>query len=319
MENKLLEVKDLRIYYKSVWGDYKSVDGVSFSVYRSEVFSIAGESGCGKSTLVEGILGLIRPPGYIPNSSSEVIFEGKDLLKLSNEELRKIRWTKLAYIPQGAMNSLNPVIKIEEQMIDAILDHVNISKEKAKELAISKLKEVGLPIEVANMYPHELSGGMKQRVIIATAIALKPSLVIADEPTTALDVVAQKGILQLLRSLKEDYGITVIVVSHDMAAHAQVADRIAIMYAGKIVEIGSVYEIFKEPLHPYTKGLISSIPTIGKSYIRGIPGLAPSPLNWPSGCRFNPRCSNATNVCSEIEPPLKEVNPGRYVACHLYR
>jgi peptide/nickel transport system ATP-binding protein len=169
------------------------------------------------------------------------------------------------------------------------------------------------------MYPHELSGGMKQRVIIATAIALKPILIIADEPTTALDVVVQKGILQLLESLKEKYGMTVIVVSHDMAAHAQIADRIAIMYAGKVMEIGSIYDMFEQPLHPYTKGLISAIPAIGKKYVKGIPGLAPSPLNWPQGCRFHPRCPHAMDICSEVEPTMKEVSPERHVACHLYQ
>jgi len=312
----VLEVRNLKVYYKSIWGDYKSVDGVSFNVYGNEVFSIAGESGCGKSTLVDGILRLIEPPGYIP--SGEVIFEGVDLLKLPEKELRKIRWRKLAYVPQGAMNSLNPVIRIEEQMVDAIVDHSDMDKEEARKLALSMLKEVGLPSEVAKMYPHELSGGMKQRVIIATAIALKPRLVIADEPTTALDVVVQRGILQLLRRLKEDYGMTVIVVSHDMAAHAQIGDRIAIMYAGKIVEIGSIYDIFEDPLHPYTKGLISAIPAIGKKYIKYIPGLAPSPLNWPPGCRFHPRCPHATDICSKIEPPIREISSGRYVACHLY-
>lgn len=312
----VLEVKNLRVYYKSIWGNYKSVDGVSFKVYENEVFSIAGESGCGKSTLVDGILRLIKPPGYIP--SGEIIFEGVNLLKLPEEQLREIRFKKLAYIPQGAMNSLNPVIRVEEQMIDAILDHGDVDKDEARDLALSMLKEVGLPVEVAKMYPHELSGGMKQRVIIATAIALKPKLVIADEPTTALDVIVQKGILQLLKRLKEEYNMTVIVVSHDMAAHAQIADRIAIMYAGKIVEIGSIYDIFEDPLHPYTKGLISAVPSIGKEYVKGIPGLAPSPLNWPSGCRFHPRCNYAMDICSKIEPDLKEVKPGRWVACHLY-
>ncbi len=313
---EILKVKDLKVYYNSIWGDYKSVDGVSFTVYKGEVFSIAGESGCGKSTLVDGILKLIKPPGYIP--SGEVIFENKDLLKLSDKEIREIRWTKLAYIPQGAMNSLNPVLKIEEQMIDAIIDHVNMRREEARQIAISKLKEVGLPVEVAEMYPHELSGGMKQRVIIATAIALKPKLIIADEPTTALDVVAQKGILQLLRSLKENFGMTVIFVSHDMAAHAQIADMIAIMYAGKIIEIGSIHEVFEESAHPYTKGLISSIPAIGRSYVKSIPGLAPSPLYWPPGCRFHPRCSYATEKCRSVEPSLNEASVKRYVACHLY-
>jgi len=312
----ILEVDNLRVYYRSVWGDYKSVDGVSFKAYRNEVLSIAGESGCGKSTLVEGILRLVKPPGYIP--TGKVIFEGIDILRVPEEELRRIRWSKLAYVPQGAMNSLNPVIKVEEQMVDAIIDHGGMDKEKAKEVALLMLKEVGLPIEVADMYPHQLSGGMKQRVIIATAIALKPSLVIADEPTTALDVVVQRGILQLLRMLKENYRMTVIMVSHDMAAHAQVADRIAIMYAGKIVEVGSISQVFEDPLHPYTKGLISAIPAIGKKYVKGIPGLAPSPLNWPSGCRFHPRCQHAIELCVKVEPPMREVERERFVACHLY-
>lgn len=310
----VLEVQDLKVYYESVWGGYKAVDGASLKAYRNEVFSIAGESGCGKSTLVDGILRLVKPPGYIP--SGRVIFEGTNLLEIPEDELRGIRWVKMAYIPQGAMNSLNPVIRVEEQMTDAIIDHGSMNKEEARELAISMLKEVGLPVEVARMYPHELSGGMKQRVIIATAIALKPILIIADEPTTALDVIVQKGILELLRSLKEKYGMTVIVVSHDMAAHAQVADRIAIMYAGKVVEIGSIYDLFEEPLHPYTKGLISAIPAIGKKYVKGIPGLAPSPLDWPQGCRFHPRCPHAKDICGEVEPSMKEVGPGRHLACH---
>ncbi|MEM2027741.1 MAG: ABC transporter ATP-binding protein [Candidatus Bathyarchaeia archaeon] len=312
----ILEVDDLRVYYKSIWGDYKSVDGVSVRAYKNEVLSIAGESGCGKSTLIEGVLRLVKPPGYIP--TGKVIFDGIDILRIPEEDLRRIRWSKLAYVPQGAMNSLNPVIKVEEQMVDAIIDHSGMDKEKAREVALSMLKEVGLPVEVADMYPHQLSGGMKQRVIIATAIALKPSLVIADEPTTALDVVVQRGILQLLRMLKENYHMTVIMVSHDMAAHAQVADRIAIMYAGKIVEVGSISQIFEEPLHPYTRGLISAIPAIGKKYVRGIPGLAPSPLNWPSGCRFHPRCQHATELCVKVEPPMREAERERFVACHLY-
>ena len=316
MSEDLLEVEDLRVYYKSIWGDYKSVDGVSFKAHRNEFLSIAGESGCGKSTLVEGILRLVKPPGYIP--TGKVIFEGTDILKISEEDLKKIRWAKLAYIPQGAMNSLNPVIKIKEQMLDAIVDHSNMDEDEAEELALSTLKEVGLPVEVMEMYPHQLSGGMKQRVIIATAIALKPSLVIADEPTTALDVIVQRGILQLLRMLKEKYHMTVIMVSHDMAAHAQVADRIVIMYAGKVVEMGPLYDIFEKPLHPYTKGLMSSIPAIGKKYVKGIPGLAPSPLNWPPGCRFHPRCPYAMDICAKVEPPLKEISSGRFVSCYLY-
>jgi peptide/nickel transport system ATP-binding protein len=313
----ILEVKNLKVYYKTIAGDAKVVDDVTFSVYHGEIFGIAGESGCGKSTLVEGVYRIVKPPGYI--AGGEVLFEGVDLLKLSEEEMRDIRWKKMAYIPQGAMSSLNPVLRVEEQMIDAILDHSNISKEEALEIAKKSLSELGLPEVVLRMYPHELSGGMKQRVIIATAYALRPDLIIADEPVTALDVVSTREVLQTLRELRDKYGATVMLVAHDMAVHAEIDDRLAVMYAGKVIEIGSVTDIFYDPLHPYTKGLIDSIPSIAKKkLIRGIPGIAPSPLNWPSGCRFHPRCPYARDICKAEEPELKEVKPDHLVACHLY-
>ena len=317
MVEEILRVEDLRVYYKSIWGDYKVVDGVTFSVNREEILGIAGESGCGKSTLVEGILRLIKPPGYI--KSGRIIFEGIDLLKLPEEEMRKIRWKKLAYVPQGAMNSLNPVLRVREQIIDAILDHENMPEEKAEQLALEALKAVGLPPEVMDMYPHELSGGMRQRVCIAAAITLKPDLVIADEPVTALDVVMLRAVLETLRRLRDQYRITVMMVAHDMAVHAEITDRLVVMYAGKVVEIGDTVKIFDDPLHPYVKGLIESIPSIGvKKKIKGIPGLHPSPLNWPPGCRFHNRCPKAMDICKKKEPPLIEVEPGRFVACHLY-
>ena len=313
----ILAVEDLEVYYKSIYGDVKSVDGVSFSVNPREIFGIAGESGCGKSTLVEGVLRVIATPGYI--KTGKILYKNTDLLSLGDEELRKLRWRELSYIPQGSMNSLNPVLRVEEQMVDAITSHSDIPKEEAREMAIARLKEVGLPVEVARMYPHELSGGMKQRVIIGTAILLKPSLVVADEPVTALDVVVQKGVLQSIANLRDNYGIAVIFVAHDLAAHAEIVDRLAIMYAGKIAETGSVYNIFEDPLHPYTQLLVAAIPSIEKEVVEGIPGLAPSPLNWPSGCRFHPRCPHAMPICSTEEPPLEEVRKDRYVACHLYR
>jgi len=313
----ILAVEDLEVYYKSIYGDVKSVDGVSFSVNPREIFGIAGESGCGKSTLVEGVLRVIATPGYI--KTGKILYKNTDLLSLGDEELRKLRWRELSYIPQGSMNSLNPVLRVEEQMVDAITSHSDIPKEEAREMAIARLKEVGLPVEVARMYPHELSGGMKQRVIIGTAILLKPSLVVADEPVTALDVVVQKGVLQSIANLRDNYGIAVIFVAHDLAAHAEIVDRLAIMYAGKIAEIGSVYSTFEDPLHPYTKLLVAAIPSIEKEVVEGIPGLAPSPLNWPPGCRFHPRCPHAMPICSTEEPPLEEVRKDRYVACHLYR
>jgi len=317
MQKEILEVQDLKVYYKSVYGDYKAVDGVSFKIYENEIFGIAGESGCGKSTLVEGVLNLVRPPGFIP--SGKVIFLGTDILSLPERELDKLRWSKMAYIPQGSMNSLNPVMKIEEQIMDAILDHSEMTKEEAKKVTIDKLKEVGLSEIVGKMYPHELSGGMKQRSIISSALSLNPVLIVADEPTTALDVVVQNAVLKLIFDLKEKYGMTVMFISHDMAAHANLDDRIGIMYAGKLVEIGSIYDIFDDPLHPYSRGLVEAIPSIDrKRIIKGIPGMAPSPLNWPPGCRFHPRCKHAFKKCSEVEPILKEIKPGRSVACHLY-
>jgi len=315
-EQRLLEVTDLRVYYKSILGDYKSVDGVSLYVNRGEIFGIAGESGCGKSTLVDGILRLIRPPGYI--KSGKVWFEGQDLLTLDEKRLNKIRWNRISYIPQGSMNSLNPVLTIEEQATDALIEHSNISKNEAKAIIEEKLNVVGLPKEVLRTYPHELSGGMKQRVIIAIAIALNPSLVVADEPITALDVVVQKSLLRLLKGLRDNYGVTLIFVSHDMSAHAQLVDRLSIMYAGKIVEVGSTEDIFYDPQHPYTKLLISSIPRLEKKEIRGIPGIAPSPLNWPKGCRFHTRCPLAMEICGVKEPEMLQMDGNRLVACHLY-
>ncbi|MEM1522031.1 MAG: ABC transporter ATP-binding protein [Thermofilaceae archaeon] len=316
MSEEILRVENLKIYYKSMWGDYRVVDDVCLSVYKGEIFGVAGESGCGKSTLVEGILRLVKPPGYI--AGGRIIFEGKDLLGLSEEELRRIRWRKISYVPQGAMNALNPVLRIEEQMIDAIIDHLGyLPKEKGREFAAAALEAVGLPHEVLKMYPHELSGGMRQRVIIATAIALSPSLVVADEPITALDVVTTRTVLETLAMLRDKYGITVVFVSHDMAAHAELVDKLAIMYAGKIVEVGNVNSVFYDPLHPYTRGLIEAIPKLDKKTIKPIPGLAPSPLEWPPGCRFHPRCLFAIERCKKELPELKEVGSGRLVACHL--
>lgn len=313
---KLLQVEDLHVYYKSVWGLYRVVDGVTFHVNAKEIFGIAGESGCGKSTLVEGILRLIKPPGFI--AKGRVIFKGIELLKLSEEELRKLRWKELSYIPQGSMNSLNPVMRVEDQMIDVVLEHSEISEEEARRLARKYLEKVGLPPDVARMYPHELSGGMKQRVIIAMAMLLRPSLVVADEPVTALDVVIQRVILQLLKDLRDEYGATVVYVAHDLATHAELVDRMGVMYAGKMVEIGSVEEMFLEPLHPYAKLLISSVPTPERRVIQGIPGVAPSPLRWPPGCRFHLRCPEVMLVCSKEEPKPVDMGGGRIVACHLY-
>jgi peptide/nickel transport system ATP-binding protein len=327
MNASLLEVRDVRIYYSSVRGEYKVVDGVTFDVKRNEVLGLAGESGCGKSTLVEGILRLIVPPGEIKSGqviSQEIaqdVTVNCDLLSLTEEEFRQIRWKNISYIPQGSMNSLNPVMKVEDQIMDAILTHEEMPRQQARARIAELLNAVGLSLEVTRLYPHELSGGMKQRVIIAAAIALSPKLIIADEPTTALDVTIQRVILQTLKQIKEQLETTIVVVTHDMPVHAQLADRLVIMYAGKVMEIGTTVDLFDDPLHPYSQGLIATIPSIARERKRmqGIPGAAPSPLEWPSGCRFHPRCDRAMEVCRQEEPELREVKPGRFVACYLYR
>lgn len=326
----LLEIEDLKVYYNTVGGVSKAVDGVNLSVRRGEILGIAGESGCGKSTLTTALLRLTRPPAYI--AGGQIQFypadEGPiDLLNIADHELRSVRWRHISYLPQGSMNSLNPVLRIVDQFSDVILEHSQVSKREAEQKVPDLLKRVGLEPYVARMYPHELSGGMKQRVTLAMAIALNSDLVVADEPTTALDVHIQRVIIQMLADLRDSLGMTIILVTHDMAVHAELADRVAVMYAGGIVEIGDVRQIFKAPKHPYTQGLIGSIPRVGGKRVRmeGIGGNTPSPRNWPSGCRFHTRCPYAMPVCSEKVPPLLPV-PTEHeraketplVACHLY-
>jgi len=312
----MLRVEDLRVYYDSVLGQYKVVDGVSLEIKEKEIYGISGESGCGKSTLAEAILRLVKPPGYV--KSGKVIFEGVDIVNLKEDELREIRWKELSYIPQGSMNSLNPVLKVEEQMIDAITAHSQMSKIEARGMSTEALKTVGLSTKVLGMYPHELSGGMKQRVCIAMSVTLKPLFVVADEPVTALDVTTQRIVLESIAELRDKFGVTIMLIAHDMAVQAEMVDKLAIMYAGKIMEIGSVHEVFEDPFHPYTKCLIASIPSMEKTSIKGIPGIAPSPLYWPPGCRFHPRCPQAKEICGKNEPQLCEIKNGRLVACHLF-
>jgi peptide/nickel transport system ATP-binding protein len=337
VHDTLLDMDDVRIWYTTVVGEARVVDGVDVAIYRNEVFGLAGESGCGKSTLVEGMLRLIKKPGYVKSGSAlfsrggEAAHAGApvDLLSVPMAEMRRLRWRDIAYVPQGAMNSLNPVMRIEEQITDAIIEHSAMTKAEAREKMRERLDMVGLPPSVARMYPHELSGGMKQRVTIACSVTLQPALLVADEPTTALDVNVQRVILQELKEIREKLNLTIVYVSHDMAVHAEMADRMGIMYAGAMMEVGTTVEIFKDPLHPYTQGLIRTIPDIAKARVRveGIPGLAPSPMSWPEGCRFNPRCSFARDICRREEPrcvPLGAFTrgartvEGRRVACHMY-
>lgn len=312
-------VKDLKIYYETRPVPVKAVDGVSFSLARGEILGIAGESGCGKSTLAMGLLKLIRPPGRIIHG--KVLLDGVDLLSLSEKAIRRLRWRKISYVPQGSMNSLNPVKKIHDQIADVIkAKEKRVKKKEIRRWVEEAFKSVGLPARVANMYPFELSGGMKQRVVIAMEVIFKPDLIIADEPTTALDVTTQKGIAQMLLNIRQTFGSSLILITHDMALHAQVVDKLVTMYAGKVVEIGNVTSIFEEPLHPYTKALISSMPTlVGRKELSGIKGLPPDLRHPPQGCRFHPRCPYFIPGKCDVEEPLPlEVERDRLVACHLY-
>ena len=318
MTVEVLRVRDLQVYYHTLAGPVKAVDRVSFSLYQGEKLGLVGESGCGKSTTALSLLRLIKPPGRI--ESGDILLNGVSLLDLSNEEMRKVRFAQMSLVPQGAMNSLNPVMRTKHQIIDVIEHHDGrLPGEELNDRVREVLNRVGLRGNVADMYPHELSGGMKQRVCIAMAIALRPNVIIADEPTSALDVVVQRQVIETLSRVQEDLGASVIIVGHDMGLMAQFVDRIGVMYAGKLVEAGSVREIFTEPLHPYTQMLISSLPSLeAKGVFKGIPGLTPSLLHPPSGCLFHPRCPHVMEKCSVETPNLTEVRPGRQVACHLY-
>lgn len=318
MVQNLLDIENLKVYYFEGERPVRAVDGVDLSVFQGEIIGIAGESGCGKTTLANAVLRLIKPPGRIVGG--RIIFSGIDLLKLSDEEFRKIRWKMISYIPQSSMNALNPVVKVKDQMADVIETHEGRQDKHEVEKRIEELlRSVGLPSYVSKMYPVELSGGMRQRVAIAMSLLLKPKMIIADEPTTALDVVTQRGIIDLLAEIKEKYGVSVMLITHDMAVHAEIADRIAIMYAGKIVEVAPVNKIFEDPLHPYTRMLIESIPIIGKNKkLAGIPGLPPDLRNPPAGCRFHPRCPLYMKGLCDVKEP-RAINIGdRVVSCFLY-
>ncbi|RLI13822.1 ABC transporter ATP-binding protein [Candidatus Bathyarchaeota archaeon] len=313
----LLEVRDLRTYYFTYRGVVKAVDGISFEVEKGKTLGLAGESGCGKSTAAYSIIKLVPPPGRIVGG--QIIFDGMDLTKMSESEIRrKIRWKRISMVFQGAMNALTPVYTIAKQITEVLTYHAGMSKTEALQRAAELLEMVGLDRTVLRRYPHELSGGMKQRAFIAMALALNPDLVIADEPTTALDVVVQAQILNLLKRLQKELGIGLILITHDLAVTAEMSDYVAVMYAGKIVEYGPNELIFREPLHPYSEGLIMSVPSLRRPRkVKWIPGLPPDLIEPPKGCRFHPRCSRAMDICREKEPPMVEVK-GRKVACWLY-
>jgi len=317
-----LVVKNLSVYYETDAGTVKAVDGVSFVLKQGERFALVGESGSGKTTLAMALMRLTRPPGHIANGN--IILNGRNLTTLDDDEMRRARLSELAMVPQGAMNSLNPVMRIQNQIADGILDHLDEnkdspSKQQLQETVQDLLSRVGLRPGVARLFPHELSGGMKQRVAMAIGISLQPRLIIADEPTSALDVVVQRQIMQTLGRLQEGLDASIMLVGHDMGLVAQFADTIGVMYAGKLVEVGPVDEVFGDPKHPYTKLLIQSLPSLQekKDFI-GIPGLPPELIHLPQGCSFEDRCPSRFERCSAEIPEKIPLLGRREVACHLY-
>ncbi|NJE86076.1 ABC transporter ATP-binding protein [Thermococcus sp. CX2] len=318
MAKNVLEVKDLKMYYFTSKGVVKAVDNITFNLKKGEVLGLAGESGCGKSSLGFTLLGMPTPPGKIVGGSIKI--DGREIVGLPEDVLRKeIRWQKISMIFQGAMNALNPVYTVGYQMIEPLLLHKGMDKEDALDRAQKYLELVGLPPDIVYRYPHELSGGMKQRVIIATALLLEPDVVIADEPTTALDVVVQAQIINLMKKLKKELGLSMIFITHDLSILAEISDRVAIMYAGKIIEIGDSEKIYYEPAHPYTQKLLAAIPRLHEDVekLEFIPGQPPNLITPPKGCRFHPRCPYAMQVCKEQEPELKEIDRDHYAACWL--
>lgn len=316
----LLAIRGLEVHFETRRGIARAVNEVDLTLYKGERFGLVGESGSGKTTLILALLRMIKTPGLIAGGSA-TLDDGTDLTQLNGEQVRQARLKRVAMVPQGAMNSLNPVMRIGQQLMLTMREHATDPLPKAAQLerVVELLAKVGLKPEVARLYPHELSGGMKQRVCIAQAISLDPQLILADEPTSALDVVVQRQIMQTLRQLQLQLNATVLLVGHDMGLMAQFAERLGIMYGGKLVEVGQVEEIFHNPQHPYTQLLISSIPSFEtKGEFKGIPGVALSLLDPPSGCLFHPRCPQAMPECSRRAPVLQAVAPDHLASCLLY-
>ena len=316
MKPTVLDVRNLRTYFHTPRGVVKAVDDVSFNLVQGERFGLVGESGSGKTTVALSLLRMIKPPGQI--EGGQLLLDGQDIVQLSDEEMRRVRLAGIALVTQGAMNALNPVIRVREQLSDGIKDHEGSLSRQGMEARVQELLAgVDLNPEVADMYAHQLSGGMKQRVCIAIGISMRPKVIIADEPTSALDVVVQRRVMETLRRAQEEVGAAVILVGHDMGLMAQFVDRMAVMYAGKLVEVSPVRNVFKEPLHPYTELLIDSVPTLTeKDVLKGIKGSMPSMLELPSGCVFNPRCPYSDESCVSQKQETTEIVAGRWAACH---
>lgn len=317
MQHKLLEVTNLQTHFKTEDGVVPSVNGVSFSVSRGETLAIVGESGCGKSVTSLSIMRLVASPGEVVGG--EILFEGQDLLKRSKKEMRKLRGNKISMIFQEPMSSLNPVFTIENQLGEVFRTHEKLDRKQARKRSIEMLERVGIPNpeRVIGYYPHQLSGGMRQRVMIAMALACNPELLIADEPTTALDVTIQAQILELMKSLNKAYRTGVILITHDLGVVAEMADRVVVMYAGEVVEDASVFDLFADPKHPYTMGLMNSLPKMDEQLeeLDSIRGSVPNPLDMPKGCAFHPRCPKATVECTQIKPQLEAYRTNHFVRC----
>jgi peptide/nickel transport system ATP-binding protein len=320
----LVEARNLKAYYVTeaygVERTVKAVEDISLDIQQGEIYGIAGESGCGKSTLMKVLLGAFKPPLTATGGTVTYDFDGEtfDVLKLTERDLRNIRWNRVSYVPQGSMHVLNPVRRINNTFYDFIVNHEPMSKRKATDLVRSYLNDFGLPESVLDAYPHQLSGGMRQRVTIALATILRPDLVFADEPTTALDVVVQRGVIELLKDVQQKENSTLVLITHDMGVHAHLADRIAVLYAGNLVEEGDTKTIFKNPSHTYNQYLIQSLPKMDeKTQREGIPGRPPALDKPPSGCRFHPRCPHAMDICRETPPPMTDLGDGHRAACYL--
>ena len=323
MENKevLMQVKDLSVTYETRLGPVSAVAGVSFDIYRGEILGLVGESGCGKSTMGKALMRMIQPPGWI--SSGQLVFEGEDIMSYNEDQMRDFRGRKISMIFQDPMTSLNPVQRVDEHIVEAIQVHEpKTSWENALQRAKILIQRLGIQKRRMSSYPHQLSGGMRQRVMVGLGLVLNANLIVADEATTSLDVIVEAKLADQLKEIRDEYGVTLLVITHNIALVAELADRVAVMYAGHLVELGPVEEIFDNPLHPYTDGLLQSVPNIKldeREELYKMGGEPPNLTYPPKGCRFHPRCPKAMPICEKREPDFQETAPGRFVKCWLYQ
>ncbi len=312
----LLRVEDLTVHYHTLRGEVRAIEGVNLDLPAGETVGVVGETGCGKSTLGKAVLGVL-PPGT--RVTGHVNYRGQDLLRLDEEALRELRGKDLALIFQDPMTRLNPLMTIDAHFVETIRAHEDVSEDEARGRAREALTAMGIPESRMRNFPHEFSGGMRQRIMIALALVLRPSLLVADEPTTSLDVIVEAGILEILEDLKRAYRMSLLLITHNLGIVAEVCDRVAVLYAGRLVEIGSVRDIFARPIHPYTRGLLQSVIHLETKQLFSIEGSPPDLYSPPSGCRFHPRCPYAKDICKTEDPPLAEFRPGQFAACHFGR